>query len=69
MINTTRIMVLAPVVRDRKGEHQQLFEELRAQGFIRARVDGKVVELDQPPALDLRRAKPARFPSVMTSRL
>ncbi len=51
----TRLMLLAPVVRDRKGEHVKLFEDLRAQGFIRARVDGEVVELDAPPSLDLRR--------------
>ncbi len=51
----TRLMLLAPVVRDRKGEHIKLFEDLRAQGFIRARVDGEVVELDTPPSLDLRR--------------
>ncbi|MGD8574261.1 MAG: excinuclease ABC subunit UvrA, partial [Gammaproteobacteria bacterium] len=51
----TKLMLLAPVVEERKGEHVQLIQELRAQGFIRARIDGKVVELDQPPALDLRR--------------
>src|SRR3546814_2371138 len=42
------------VVRERKGEHAQGFEQLRAQGFIRARVDGVVYELDQVPALALR---------------
>ena len=51
----TRLFLYAPVVRDRKGEHVKLFEDLRAQGFIRARVDGEVVELDTPPSLDLRR--------------
>src|SRR5690606_14996554 len=51
----TKLLLLAPVVANRKGEHVQLLQELRAQGFIRARIDGKVVELDQPPALDLRR--------------
>ncbi|MDP1697044.1 MAG: excinuclease ABC subunit UvrA [Xanthomonadaceae bacterium] len=49
-----RFMLLAPVVRGRKGEHAQVFEQLRAQGFIRARVDGEVYELDQVPALALR---------------
>ena len=49
------IMILAPVVRDRKGEHVQLIEELRAKGFMRARIDGVVMELDQAPALDLRK--------------
>lgn len=49
------IMIMAPVVRDRKGEHQQLIGELRGQGFIRARIDGTVVELDNAPSLDLRK--------------
>ena len=47
-----RIMVLAPVIRDRKGEHQHVFSELVAGGFIRARVDGIVTDLDHPPTLD-----------------
>ncbi len=47
----TRIMVLAPIVRDRKGEYAQLMDNLRAQGFIRARIDGDVYELDDPPTL------------------
>ncbi len=51
----TRLMLLAPVVKERKGEHVKLLQELRAQGFIRARIDGEVVELDSPPLLDLRR--------------
>jgi len=51
----SRLMLLAPVVDGRKGEHQQVFDMLRAEGYIRARIDGEVVELDQPPALDLRR--------------
>ncbi|HEX6929471.1 MAG TPA: excinuclease ABC subunit UvrA, partial [Gammaproteobacteria bacterium] len=51
----TRLMLLAPVIANRKGEHVQLLTELRAQGFIRARVNGKVVDLDQPPTLDLRK--------------
>ena len=50
-----RLMLLAPVVQARKGEHHQVFDELRAQGFVRARVDGEVVELDESPQLDLRR--------------
>ena len=48
----SRIMVLAPVVRDRKGEHQHVFSELTANGFIRARIDGIVTDLDHPPDLD-----------------
>ncbi|OQA34324.1 MAG: UvrABC system protein A [Betaproteobacteria bacterium ADurb.Bin341] len=47
----TRLMVLAPVVADRKGEQLDLFEELRSQGFARVRVDGKVYELDELPKL------------------
>ncbi len=48
----SRIMVLAPVVQERKGEHQLVFSELVADGFIRARIDGIVTGLDHPPALD-----------------
>ncbi len=51
----TRLMLLAPVVSDRKGEYVQLMRDLQAQGFIRARIDGEVYELDDPPKLDLRR--------------
>lgn len=51
----TKIMVLAPVVRERKGEHVELLQELRGQGFVRARIDGQMVDLDKPPALDLRK--------------
>ncbi len=47
-----RYMLLAPVVQNRKGEHLQLLGELRAQGYVRARIDGTVVELDEIPALD-----------------
>jgi len=47
-----RIMVLAPVISERKGEHLHVFKELVAGGFIRARVDGLVVDLDSPPDLD-----------------
>ena len=48
----TRLMLLAPVVQERKGEHVQLLEGLRSQGYVRARVDGQVVELDQAPDLE-----------------
>lgn len=51
----TALMILAPVVRERKGEHTQLIAQLRSQGYVRARIDGEVVELDSPPALDLRK--------------
>ncbi len=50
-----KLMLLAPVVQQRKGEHIQVIEELRAQGYIRARINGKVVELDQAPSLELRK--------------
>ncbi|MSQ68094.1 MAG: excinuclease ABC subunit UvrA [Gammaproteobacteria bacterium] len=49
----TRVMVLAPVVKSRKGEHQGVLEQLAQQGFIRAMVDGEVVMLDDPPTLEL----------------
>ncbi|MCL4720379.1 MAG: excinuclease ABC subunit UvrA, partial [Gammaproteobacteria bacterium] len=51
----TRLMLLAPVVQARKGEHHQLLADLRSQGYIRARIDGAICELDDPPRLDLRR--------------
>ena len=51
----SKLMLLAPVVADRKGEHVQLMADLQAQGFIRARIDGEIYEMDQPPALDLRK--------------
>ncbi len=51
----TKLMLLAPVVAARKGEHVQLMADLQAQGFIRARIDGEIYELDQPPRLDLRK--------------
>ena len=51
----SRLMLLAPVVQDRKGEHIQIVERIRAEGFVRARIDGKVVELENISPLDLRR--------------
>ena len=50
----TRYMLLAPVVRERKGEHVQVFEQLRAQGFVRVRVNGAIYEINEVPALTLR---------------
>ncbi len=50
----TALMLLAPLVRGRKGEHLQLFESLRQQGFVRVRVDGKIYELDEVPKLSPR---------------
>ncbi|QLE84142.1 excinuclease ABC subunit UvrA [Shewanella sp. Scap07] len=49
----SRQMLLAPVVNDRKGEHVKLLDNLSAQGFIRARIDGEVCDLTDPPELEL----------------
>ena len=51
----SKLMILAPVVRERKGEHVQLLQQLQAKGFIRARIDGEICELDDPPPLELRK--------------
>ncbi len=48
-------MLLAPVVRNRKGEHVQLFEQLRSDGYLRVRIDGVVHEIDHVPKLELRK--------------
>ncbi len=48
----SKLMLLAPVLRDRKGEHLHVFEQLRAAGFVRARIDGVVVDLDDTPELE-----------------
>ena len=51
----TAIMILAPVIRERKGEHVEILKKLQTQGYIRARIDGELVELSQVSKLDLRR--------------
>ncbi|MCB1677823.1 MAG: excinuclease ABC subunit UvrA [Halioglobus sp.] len=51
----SKLMLLAPVVRDKKGEHLRVFEELRAGGFVRARIDGIVTDLDDVPELEKNR--------------
>jgi excinuclease ABC subunit A len=51
----TKLMLLAPVVKERKGEHAQLLQSLMSQGFVRARIDGEIYELDDPPQLALRK--------------
>ena len=51
----SRILLLAPIVQDRKGEYQQLLRSLLSQGFIRARIDGEIYELDDTPVLDKKR--------------
>lgn len=47
----SKVMILAPVVRDRKGEYQTLINQLKAQGFVRARIDGEMIELEDFTAL------------------
>ena len=47
----TKIMVLAPVIRGRKGEYVKLLEDMQKQGYVRARIDGEMVELDDPPKM------------------
>ncbi|MBT0586861.1 excinuclease ABC subunit UvrA [Alteromonas oceanisediminis] len=49
----SKLMLLAPVVQERKGEHLKTLQNLSAQGFIRARIDGEVCDLSDPPPLDL----------------
>jgi excinuclease ABC subunit A len=50
-----RWMLLAPIVNERKGEHLQLLDDLKSQGFIRARIDGVVYDLDDAPTMDLKK--------------
>ena len=51
----TRVMLLAPMVRNRKGEYSQLLQDLASKGFVRARVDKEILELDLVPTLDLQK--------------
>ena len=51
----TAVLVLAPLVQQRKGDHETVLRDLQSQGFVRARIDGSVIELEQPPKLDPRR--------------
>ncbi|RUO34131.1 excinuclease ABC subunit UvrA [Aliidiomarina soli] len=51
----SKVMLLAPVVQGRKGEHQKTLENLAAQGYLRARVDGNVCDLSDPPSLELQK--------------
>ena len=51
----TKVMLLAPIVQDRKGEHVKLLDNLAAQGYIRARIDGEVCDLSDPPSLELQK--------------
>jgi len=51
----TRVAVLAPVVRGRKGEHRKVFETVEREGFVRVRVDGEIMDVDPAPKLDKRK--------------
>ncbi|HRA42526.1 MAG TPA: excinuclease ABC subunit UvrA [Gammaproteobacteria bacterium] len=51
----SKILLLSPVIQARKGEHSQCLEELKSQGFVRARIDGEIFELAEAPKLDLRK--------------
>lgn len=51
----TKLMLLAPIIKERKGEHVKTLENLAAQGFIRARIDGEVCDLSDPPTLELQK--------------
>jgi excinuclease ABC subunit A len=55
MPSGTRLYILAPVVRGRKGEYRKEFQELQKRGFQRVKVDGKIYEIDEVPALDKKR--------------
>ncbi|MGQ4276711.1 excinuclease ABC subunit UvrA [Pseudidiomarina sp. E22-M8] len=50
-----KLMILAPIIQDRKGEHNKVLENLAAQGFIRARIDGELCDLSDPPKLELQK--------------
>lgn len=50
-----RLMLLSPIVKDRKGEHSKMLENLSSQGYIRARIDGEVCDLSDPPKLELQK--------------
>ena len=51
----SKMMILAPIIKERKGEHAKVFESLAAQGFLRARIDGDICDLSDPPTLELRK--------------
>lgn len=52
MPDGTRIQLLAPIIKDRKGRHEKVFKDIQEAGFVRARVNGEVYEVDSPPDLD-----------------
>jgi len=55
MPEDSKLMILAPIIRDRKGEHTQVIETLKSQGFIRLRIDGHVYDIDDIPEIDKKR--------------
>jgi excinuclease ABC subunit A len=55
MPEDSRLVILAPVIRDRKGEHLQVIDTMKSQGFIRLRIDGTVYDIDDLPVLDKKR--------------
>ncbi len=61
--NRTRMVLLSPLVRGRKGQHAEVFESVRRQGFVRARVDGELYELEAVPGLD--KARPHTIEAVI----
>lgn len=75
-----RLMLLAPIIKERKGEHTKTLENLASQGYIRARIDGEVCDLSDPPKLELQKNIPLKWwliasrcvtilPNVLRSRL
>ena len=65
----SKLMLLAPVIRERKGEHLAVFDELRAQGFVRVRINGKIYELDELPKLDKQKTAYEIMPSLVGSEM
>ncbi len=55
------MMLLAPVVKERKGEHVKLLQQIAAQGYIRARIDGEICDLSDPPKLELQKNIPSKW--------
>jgi excinuclease ABC subunit A len=66
MPENSRVAILAPLVKDRKGEYRDLFEKLKAQGYVRIRLNGQIMELDETPQLD---AKVKQSVDVVVDRL
>ena len=56
----SKLMLLAPVIRERKGEHLHIFEQLKRDGFIRARIDGILCDLDDTPSSTRKRNTPLK---------